>query len=165
MNARPHGFAFITAIFLLVVLATFAAFLVNILANAQATSVLALQGARGWEAARAGLEWANYRIKREPTGGTYNTLNMPDCFTSPTALTLPASFGGFAVSVTCQRYPASTDTPSYHEDGRLHVVNYLVTATATLGTPGAADAVERKLEARIEKCKDPDGTAPLYSCP
>ncbi|HRK56021.1 MAG TPA: hypothetical protein PLQ67_00685 [Burkholderiaceae bacterium] len=167
-NHRPKrrvgGFAFITALFLLVILATFAAFMVSILANASATSVLALQGVRGWEAARAGIEWAAYQIKREPTGGTYGTMTLPACFTSPTVLTLPSAMGEFQVSVSCERYPAQGASPNHHEDGRKHVVNYLIHATASLGAAGAADSVERKLEARIEKCKDPDASAPLYAC-
>ncbi len=159
------GFAFVTALFLLLILAAFAAFLVGILANANATSVLALQGARGVQAARAGLEWASYQINREPSGGTAGTLNQPSCFASPTALTLPASLGDFQVSVTCQRYPASGASPEFHEEGRKRVVNYLITATATFGPAGAADSIERKLEARIEKCKDPDSPGPSYTCP
>ncbi len=159
-----QGFAFITALFLLVVLATFAAFLVGILANANATSVLALQGARGVQAARAGLEWANYQIAREPSGGTAGTLNQPDCFASPTVLTLPTGLSDFQVSVTCQRYPASGGMPDFHEDGRKRVVNYLITSTATFGAAGDADSIERKLEARVEKCKDPDAAGPLYTC-
>lgn len=159
-----QGFAFITALFLLVVLAAFAAFAVGIMANANATSVLALQGARGWEAARAGLEWGSYQIKREPSGGTYGTTTLPNCFASPTALTLPAAMGDFQVSVTCQRYPDSGASPSFHEDGRRHMAVFVLTATATSGAAGAADSIERKLEVRIEKCKDPDGTGPLYSC-
>lgn len=161
---RGGGFAFITALFLLVILATFAAFMVGIMANASATSVLALQGVRGWEAARAGVEWAAYQIKREPTGGTYGTMTLPACFASPTLLTLPSAMGEFQVSVTCERHPAQGASPNHHEDGRKHVVNYLIHATATLGAAGAADSVERKLEARIEKCKDPDASAPLYAC-
>lgn len=159
-----QGFAFVTALFLLVILAAFAAFLVGIMANASATSVIAVQGVRGWEAARAGVEWASYQIKREPSGGTAGTTNLPDCFASPTALTMPAAFGDFQVSVTCERYPAIGATPNLHEDGRRHVVNFVVSATATSGVAGAADAVERKIEARIEKCKDPDASGPLYAC-
>jgi len=164
-SKRAGGFAFVTALFLLLILAAFAAFAVNIMANASATAVLAIQGVRGWEAARAGLNWGSYQIMREPSGGTYGTTDLPDCFATPTALTLPAAFGDFDLSVTCQRFPAIGDSPNLHEDGRTRVAQFVLIATASSGTPGAADYVERRLEARIEKCKDPDASAPLFACP
>jgi MSHA biogenesis protein MshP len=159
------AFAFITALFLLVVLAAFAAFVVGIIANASATSVLAVQGVRGWEAARAGIAWGNYQIKREPAGGTAGTTTLPACFGSPATVTLPAAFGDFQVSVICQRFPATGTVPDYHEEGRRRVAVFVITATATSGVPGASDYIERQLEARVEKCKDPDAAGPEFACP
>lgn len=161
----PHGFAFITALFLLVVLAAFAAFAVGIMANASATSVLAVQGVRGWEAARAGIAWGTYQLKREQVGATAGTTDLPACFASPSTVALPPAFGEFELAVQCQRFPPLTASPPHHEEGQRRVVLYVLTATARSGPPGAADTVERQLEARIEMCKDPDATAPAYACP
>jgi MSHA biogenesis protein MshP len=159
-----RGFAFITAIFLLVVLASFAAFVVTLSANASATTALAVQGARGYEAARAGIEWAAYQMK-DPNGTLApGPSNLPACFASPTTLALPAAMGSFSVTVTCQRFPASGSSPDFHEEGQQRSVYYVVTATAVSGVAGSADYVERKLEARIEKCKDAAGDAPSYAC-
>jgi len=44
------------------------------------------------------------------------------------------------------------------------VAVYDVIATATQGTPGAPDYVERQIQVRIEQCKNPNGASPLYSC-
>jgi MSHA biogenesis protein MshP len=148
-----------------VVLAAFAAFVVGIIANSSATAVLAIQGVRAWEAARAGIAWGSYQIKREAAGGTGGTTNLPACFASPSNVTLPAAFGDFSVSVTCQRFPAASAVPDFHEDGAQRVVFYVVTATASSGSPGASDYVERRLEARVEKCRDPAAAAPEFACP
>lgn len=168
MTARPRkavrGFALMTAIFLLVVLGAFAAFAVSFSTNTAATHALSVQGARAYEAARAGLEWATYQIK-DPNGTlSPGATNLPACFTSPTALALPAAMGGFTVQVTCTRYPSASATPSYHEEGNKRSAFYVVVATATLGTAGNVDYVERRLESRVEACKDSAATAPTYAC-
>ena len=72
MSAHPHprlalrspqqGFAFIAALFLLVVLGAFIAFVITITMNSQTSGALAVQGARAYEASRAGVEWATYQI-------------------------------------------------------------------------------------------------------
>jgi MSHA biogenesis protein MshP len=158
------GFAFVTAIFLLVVLASFAAFVVGITANAAAGGAIAVQGVRAYEAARAGLEWASFQL-RDPNGTLApGATNLPDCFASPRTLALPGEMSMFALQLTCARFPSNSATPGYHEEGNRRLVVYVVTATASAGTPGATDYVERRLEARIEKCKDPAAPGPTYAC-
>jgi len=159
-----RGFALMTAIFLLVVLGAFAAFAVSFSTNTAATHALSVQGVRAYEAARAGLEWATYQLK-DPNGTLApGATNLPACFTSPTTLSLPAAMGSFSVQVTCTRYPATSATPSYHEEGNKRSAFYVVLSTATLGTAGSVDYVERRLETRIEACKDSAGAAPTYAC-
>lgn len=58
---KLRGFAIVSAIFILVVLAALGAFIVNISANQQIGSALDVQGVRAYQAARAGLEWGLYR--------------------------------------------------------------------------------------------------------
>jgi MSHA biogenesis protein MshP len=164
VHAPARGFAMITAIFLLVILGSFAAFAVTFTTNSAATHAIAVQGARGYEAARAGLEWATYQVK-DPNGTlAAGATNLPDCFVSPKTLTLPASMGGFSVQVTCTRYPAFAASPNYHEEGNKRSAYYVVVSTATFGTAGRVDYVERRLESRLEECKDAAGTAPTYAC-
>ena len=168
MSKHPHprqrGFAFIAALFLLVVLGAFIAFVVSISMNAQTSGALAVQGSRAYEAARAGVEWATYQIldPRNTINGVVTT--PPACFASPSTPTLPGDLGQFSLTVTCTRYPNNTATPNYYEEASLRVVVYDVTSTATQGTPGAADYVERQIEVRIEQCKNPNATAPGYAC-
>lgn len=158
-----RGFAMITAIFLLIILGSFAAFAVTFSTNSSATHALAVQGARAYEAARTGIEWATYQVK-DPNGTlAAGATNLPDCFAAKT-LALPAAMGGFSVQVTCTRYPAFSASPNYHEEGNKRSAYYVVLSTATLGTVGRVDYVERRLESRIEQCKDAAGAAPTYAC-
>jgi MSHA biogenesis protein MshP len=160
---RQAGFAFIVAIFLLVILAGFAAFAVSFVANANATTAVAVHGARAYQAARAGIEWAAYRLN-DPNGTlSPGATNLPACFGS-TALSAPAGIGNFSVTVSCTRHPGAGSEPDYHEEGAQRSAFYVVTSTATAGTPGSADYVERRIQARIEVCKDAAAAAPTYAC-
>jgi MSHA biogenesis protein MshP len=163
--ARHGGFAMITAIFLLVILGSFAAFAVTFATHSSATQVLAIEGARAYQAARAGLEWGTYQVK-DPNG-TFapGATNLRDCFASPTTFVIPASLGGFTIQVTCTRYPDYSASPNFHEEGDKRSAYYVLLSTATLGTPGSVDYVERRLESRVEACKDAvAGVPPTYAC-
>jgi MSHA biogenesis protein MshP len=163
-RTRARGFAFVAALFLLVVLGGFGAFVVTMGSNAQASTTLAIQGVRAFEAANAGLEWAAYQ-ELDPRQAIWGSVTTPpDCFASPSSPSMPAAMGGFTVSVSCTRYPAFAASPNYYEEGSQRVVIYVFTATASLGTPGAADTVERQLESRVEACRNPYATAPAYAC-
>ncbi len=163
LGQRARGFAFVAAIFLIVVLAALSSYLVSMATGAATTSAVAVQGVRAYEAARAGIEWGSYQVI-DPNGTiAAGATNLPDCFANKT-LSLPAAMGPFAVTVSCQRYPTFSASPNYHEEGLKRSVYYVLTSVATSGSVGASDYVERKLEATIEKCKDPDGTAPTYAC-
>jgi MSHA biogenesis protein MshP len=158
------GFAFIAALFLLVVLGAFVAFATSISMNAQTSGALAVQGVRAYEAARAGLEWATYQILDPRTAINGVIRTPPPCFASPSSPALPGDLALFSVAVSCTRYPGNTATPNYYEEASRRVAVYDVTATATQGTPGAADYVERQIQVRIEQCKDPNAAAPGYVC-
>jgi len=159
-----RGFAYVTAIFLLVVLAGFAAVAVELSAGAATGGALAVQGARALEAARSGVEWARFQV-RDPNGTLAPGPDaLPDCFASPRTLPLPAELAQFTVVLTCIRTPAFGAQPNFHEDGDRRLAVYTVSATASFGAPGSADYVERRLEARIEKCKDAAAPAPRHAC-
>ena len=162
--AGERGFAYVAAIFLLVVLGAFAAFVVDIGTKAAAGGAAAVQGVRAFEAARAGLEWARFQI-RDPNGTLApGPTQLPDCFASPRTIALPAELAPFAVVLTCARTPSAGASPNFHEDGDRRLAIYTVTATASFGAPGGTDYVERRLEARIERCKDAAAPAPRHAC-
>lgn len=85
---RPaRGFGIVTAVFLLVVLAGLGAALVNLTTVQHTVSAFDIQGARAYQAARAGIEW-----------GLYRELRVNSC-AATSSFAVPAT--GFTVTVQC----------------------------------------------------------------
>jgi MSHA biogenesis protein MshP len=133
---RSRGVGLITAIFLLVVLAVLGVAMVTIFTSQQATSSLDVQGARAYQAARAGVEW-----------GLFQQLRNGNCAPA-TSFPLPvdSSLSGFVVTVTCNKIGAEPLT------------RHVIVATAcslqpdTGSCPGASDSpdyVQRRIEVEI----------------
>ena len=108
-----RGFALPSAIFLLVILAVLAAFLVHISTRQQAGHGADVRGIRAYQAARAGIEWGLYRLLRES-----------NCATA--SFNPGGGLGEFTVTVECQ--PAGLGTIS-DEAGTAVAVRRIV-ATA-----------------------------------
>ncbi len=97
---RQRGFTMVSAIFLLVVLAALGAFIVVVATGQQVGSAMDVQGARAYQAARAGIEWGAYKVWNSNT----TTRNNAVCPASPTSFAFPAAaatLSGFSVTVTC----------------------------------------------------------------
>jgi MSHA biogenesis protein MshP len=108
---RIRGFAIVSAIFILVVLAALGAFIVNISTNQQIGSAIDVLGVRAYQAARAGIEWGLYRVQ-----------STAACPATPTSFVPAAStLSGFTVTVTCSSSAA---------DGFSGPTIYSLTATA-----------------------------------
>jgi MSHA biogenesis protein MshP len=88
---RQAGVGLVTAIFLLVVLAGLAVAMVSLYTSQQASSNLDLQGARAYQAARAGLEWGLFRQMRNGVCDGPATVEMPG----------DGALAGFTVIVRC----------------------------------------------------------------
>jgi MSHA biogenesis protein MshP len=135
---RQKGFSLVTAIFLLVVLATVGGFMVTIGGTQRTTSIAAIQGARAYQAARSGIEWAVYSI-----------INAPDPVIACTNTIDP---GNFALSVTgLNNFTVTLEcTPTTHSEGGTNNVHVLsITSEARFGTYGSADFVRRRITATI----------------
>lgn len=135
---RSRGFALATAVFILVILAAVAAFLLSLSNLEQGRGTLDVQGAKAYQAARAGVEWGAYRVLRDNS-----------CAAS-TSFALPAGLSEFTVTVQC------SDT-AYDESGSTGHV-YLITATACNQPSGASCPglrgqfyVERQLQATVDR--------------
>ncbi len=126
-RSRQSGLSIISAIFMLVLLAALAAFMLTFSMVSNVTQAQDIQGSRAYWAARSGLEWGAYRVLQDGACAT-------------TTLTL----SGFTVAVTC------TLSGPYPE-GSSNVNIYLLTATANQGTLGSVGYVERQLQATIGK--------------
>ena len=148
MNSAPimttgpktqKGFSLVTAIFLLVVLASLGAMMMTFFTSQQQSSALDVLGSRAYQASRAGIEWAAYQVVQNSGVGF-----APNCRAGATSQAPPALAGtlvDFSVSVNCSA------TSAVEAAATLWVYN--ITSTATRGTAGSADYVERQMTATI----------------
>lgn len=146
---RSGGFALVTAIFLLVVLAALGAYVVTVSGVQHTTSALDVNGARAYQAARAGIEWGAYQAVQN-SAGAYATA----CRSASTVatMTLGGDLPAFSTTVTCT-------ASSHTEAGKPVVVYRLVTNACNIpaagacpnATPGSGGYVERQLEAAVAK--------------
>lgn len=134
---RAGGFSLVTAVFVIVVLAAIGAFIVRISDVQRQTALGALQGARAFQAAQAGIEW----------GVFHATQPTPVC-TASSALT-PAAPGleGFNVAVTC--------TATGHPEGGANYSVYVVDSRATYGTFGDLYFFSRSLQTTVTNASGP----------
>lgn len=163
------GFALVSAIFLLLLMAALGAFMVTFTSTQHATSTLDMESSRAYWAARAGLDWGLYQVLDPgnvtvqqmvaPYGtGTQPWPNLPGCFANPSTPAFAGMLGDFAVSVQCTR--------TVYTEGVKSVAVYQLIATASKGgAAGNAHFVERQLTATASKCRTLDGAPPGYECP
>ncbi len=122
---RAGGFAIVSAIFVLVVLALMAAFIVHVSTHQQVGHSADLRGVRAYQAARAGVEW-----------GLHNHLRNLACAAS-SSFAPGGNLAEFTVTVTC--LPAGVATTN-DENGTPLVIRRIV-ATACNQPVGAAPGV------------------------
>ena len=154
----------VTVVFVLIALAGIVAAVSGLLTRGAQATVLDVHQARATEAARAALQWAAWQV-RDPRGTLLpGGTTLPSCFASPTTLSLPAPLAEYTVSVTCSRTPNVAASPNYFSEDQRRLAIFVFTATATAGASNAPDRVERRLEMRVESCKDPAGELPDFRC-
>lgn len=88
IKSHARGFSLVAAIFLLVVLAALGAFMITIGAVERWTTAGAVQSARAYQAAEAGIEWGVAQA-------------VPLVGGSSCAASTPFTVGSFSVTVTC----------------------------------------------------------------
>lgn len=118
------GFTLVQAIFIVVVLSVLGVAMVRLIGVQSSTSVLALQGARAYQAARSGLEWGAARAKAGNSCDGTMTIE------------------GFNVNVMCtdQQFTEGAIGP-YHV--------YKISAVATFDSYGSPDFVSRRVEMKV----------------
>lgn len=142
------GFLLPAAIFILVILAGLGAYALNITSIQQRTSLQDVQGSRAYQAARAGVEWAAYQVLNP---GSTTLVNCP---ASPSTLTID----NFTVTISCSR------SADFFEQGTDHTIAmYDITSTASFGTVGELNYIERQIQLTLSKCLGTDA-APNYQC-
>lgn len=104
-RAASRGFSLISAIFLLVVLAALGTAIVNVATVQHKSSAFDVQGARAYQSARAGIEWALYQ-----TLMTVGYCNGPAAVTNSFKLPTGTTLSEFTVTVTCTPVIYNTTT-------------------------------------------------------
>jgi MSHA biogenesis protein MshP len=153
-----RGFVLPTAVFLLIVMAALAAYMVRTFTLLRKDFDMSLQGVFAYQAALAGLEWGNYQALDPLYAWTVGSA-LPYCPATTTLGSLAGSMAGFSVTVSCSGGGASAYT-----EGNHLVAVYRFSSQATLGTAGTAGYVERDAQSLIILCKDPTALGPAYKC-
>ena len=131
MNRPPHGFSLVSVVFLLVVVASLAAFMVSIGTTQRQTSTLSILSGRALAAAESGMEW-----------GVENVLRNDACFASPTSFSLSGgAVAGYTVVASC--------SATSHTEGPDAFNVFRLTATGSRGSPGAPGHVQRTIRASV----------------
>jgi MSHA biogenesis protein MshP len=128
MNMQ-RGITLIGAIFVLIIVSLLGQYLINISGVQRQTSLLALQTARAYQAANAGIEWGAYQIISNGGSCTSNTELTP-------------AIGAFTTMVSCNLLG------SYDENGTIRSV-YRITSHSEYGTYGQIDYVSRQIQAIV----------------
>jgi MSHA biogenesis protein MshP len=145
-SRKPRGFALVSAIFILVVLAALGAAILVVSTTQQVGSALDVQGSRVYRAARAGIEWGVYKRTRDNVPCTVFPGVPPNVsFTFPTAPTL----AGITVTVTCTDYTDASSTPPIHVyEIRSTACNQPLAGNCPNTSPGP-NYIERRLKATL----------------
>lgn len=144
------GFALPSAIFLLVVLAGLAGFLVAVSSSQQQGQVQDVEGVRAYWAAKAATDYAiTLALAPADTSGATSFAACP-------AGVPGGAIDGFAVTVACSRSPAV----GFLTENGFNLVAYTLQVVARKGTPGGIGTVERSLSTTVVKCKNPNALLP-----
>lgn len=132
---RARGFALVLALFLILLLGTVGAYLLTV-SNVQVESgVMDEQGARAYQAARAGLDWEAYRVLRAGT-----------CDPAPAPIPFGFGLSGFYAEVTCTSYGPENEAGT-------SVTTFRIVSTGCNATPCSsgtgATYVERQLQLTV----------------
>ena len=137
---RQKGFSLVSAIFIVVVLAALGSYMVTIGGSNRATTTAALQGARAYQAARSGIDWAVYTITAVAQATARTNC---DTIIDPANFSLSApGLNGFAVTMDCS-------WTNHSQQGSNNITVYRLTAVATSGSFGDPEFVQRRISATI----------------
>ncbi len=147
-RVRARGVSMLTAVFLLVVLASLSAAIVGVFTTQQSGSVLDILGVRADQAARSGLDWGLHRqLRGQMAAGSV------DCFApSPVTFALPSgsTLAPFSVTVSCS--PGHNANVVGNTTNRWTITAVACNKPGASGCPNAspdADYIQRRVEAQL----------------
>ncbi len=131
-ESRQQGFALVAAMFLIVVIALVIATMARLSSVQHGTNSLAIQQARAYQAARAGLEWGVARAVAGHCAGGNPSL-------------AGSSLAAFTVSVNCV-------VASHPDESGVPVQIFRITVEAESGSPASSpDYAFRRVYAVVER--------------
>lgn len=130
---RQQGFSIVTAIFVLVVLGLLGGYMVKLSTVQTSTFNTILQGARCYQATKAGIEWA---IARIGNGGSCGDIN------AQTALSF-TGLDGFSVRLSC--------SSQSHSEAERTLNVYRINALGSFGNYADSGYVARELEVTLTR--------------
>lgn len=129
---RARGFALVLALFLIVSLAAIGAYLLSV-SNVQVeTGIMDEQGARAYQAARAGLDWQAYRVLRDGV-----------CDLAPPPIPFAFNLSGFYAEVTCTPF-------GLENEGGTAVSTYRIVSTGCNASPCSSGSGARYVERQLQ---------------
>ncbi|MSQ67976.1 MAG: hypothetical protein EXR83_07250 [Gammaproteobacteria bacterium] len=130
-RALQGGFALVSAVFLVVIVALMAGYAVSIGTSQQADATLSLLGDRAEFAAQSGLEWAVARVATDSA-----------CPLAGTSFSATGSgLDNFTLAVSC--------TSTSVTEGSITYPVYALTVTASRGVQSTEDYVQRVVTAQV----------------
>ena len=135
---RQRGMSIVVALFVIVVVASLAAFAVTVGGAQSQTESASLQASRAMAAARTGLHWGLYRTRTSTWCSTPGQVH-----TSPvqTIALTEGALRGFSVRVTCDGHQHLEGVSTYY-------YTFDIGATASYGAYGSVDFASRSVSAR-----------------
>jgi MSHA biogenesis protein MshP len=133
-----YGFSLVSAIFLLVILAGLGAAIVYISGVQQTSSTLDIQGARAYQAARAGVEW-----------GLFQQIKNASCVDTPgTSFTMPAgtSLSIFTVTVVCHKTAGAVSALDRYQITSIACNAQAPVTSCATGVGGGTGFVQRVMQ-------------------
>ena len=139
---RQRGVSVVSAIFLLMLMASLAALMANLVSVTHINSAADIGGSRTYQAARAGVEWAMFQLDPDAIEPNIDNINCPGAG-SP-------AVPNHVINILCTAYPLGG---GHYTEGSKSIRIYRITATAT-ATGVKPPGIERQVVVTVEKCRD-----------
>lgn len=147
--SKQHGMLLPVAVFLLVVLSAMGAFALRMSVLTNATISQDILSVQAFMAGKAANDWVSYQVYQ------------PDAVGAPVMQACPATtslnINGFNVQINCS---AQTFQDEVIEEVRV----YRVVSTASKGTVGTANYIERQVTATLSRCIRTDAAGLKTEC-
>ncbi|MDD4929469.1 MAG: hypothetical protein PHP85_09355 [Gallionella sp.] len=142
-ESSQRGFSLVSAIFLLVVIAMLGTFAVTLSTTQHQSQTMDVMGARAYQAALAGVEWAAFNVSQQASGVVWPACPTPAVVVAGT-VTGAGNLAPFTVTVNCSATSAV--------EGASTLWVYDISSVArTAGAAGDLNYVEQVATARLAK--------------